>query len=166
MFRIVSRSWQALNKCLGTGDAKSRRGTVGKTQVFKADSIDWVVWLQEVLALWPGTWCLTSEVLVILQAWTGKVFHHGSLGEQTNSAWGTHCPVSAVCQGSTQFPLPDHLLTQLWNAETSALTGSFVISHPHLAGTKRSRDWNLNSYLLSVTKLHRESPGENPVCYG
>lgn len=87
-------------------------------------------------------------------------------GGQSNSAWGTHCPVSAVCQGCTQSPLPDHLLTQLWDTETSALTGSFVISCPRLGGTKRGGDWNLNSYLFPVTKLHRESHGENPVCYG
>ena len=47
-------------KTLSHWDAKSRRETVGKTQVFKADSIDWVVWLQEVLALWPGACFLTS----------------------------------------------------------------------------------------------------------
>lgn len=67
---------------------------------------------------------------------------------------------------SIQSPLPDHLLTQLWSTETSALTGSFVISCPHLGGTKRGRDWNVNSYLLPVTTLHRESYGENPVCSG
>ena len=61
---------------------------------------------------------------------------------------------------------PDHLLTQLWNTETSALTGSFVISCPHLGGTKRGGDWNVNSYLLPVTTLHWESYGENPACSG
>ena len=166
MSRIVSGSWLALNKCLGSGDAKSRRGTAGKTQVFKEDSLDWVVWLQQILALWPGAWCLTSEVVVILYAWTRKVFHHGSLWGQSNSTWGTRCPVFAVCQGCKQSPLPDHLLTQLWNTETSALTGSFVISCPHLGGTKRGGDWNVNFYLLPVTILHWESYGENPACSG
>lgn len=143
-------------------------GTVGKTQVFKADSLDWVVWLQQDPAVWPRARCLTSEAHLLLWVWTGRALHRGSLGGQSllpgNSAWGTPCPVCAVCQGCAKSPLPDVRLTPLRKTKTSALTGSFVVSCPHLGRTKRGRAWNLNSYSLPVTTQHRESYGENPDC--
>ena len=66
------------------------------------------------------------------------MLHRVSLGGKTNSAWGTTDPVSAVCQGCAKFPLPDHLLTSLQNTKTLALTVSFVISCPHLGGTREA----------------------------
>lgn len=43
-----------VNISLGAGDAQADRGTVGKAQAFRADSLGWVIWLQQVLAVCPG----------------------------------------------------------------------------------------------------------------
>ena len=50
----LAHDWLLVNICLGAGDAQADRGTVGKAQAFKADSLGWVVWLQQVLAVCPG----------------------------------------------------------------------------------------------------------------